>query len=479
MNESIVLVIGGDSSLIDSVDGVVRPIEGLKLATLADLVSAHSYSSWDRVALVLIHAERGGPDAEVVRLLRTISGAGRAVATLVVADHPDADQGTSMLRLGIADYLVRPLDLARLSHLVEVLTVRARDASRVPIGMFAGLSECESTGPSHLDLGEEDDPIMDQVRRVAPLDATILLGGETGTGKTRLARKIHELSCRRGEPFVVVNCGATTAAQLETEIFGQARGSLEGPRKDRPGKLAEVGRGTLFLDEIDALPPSLQPRLLKVVEDRAFESGVASKAVPIRARLIAASNRDLEQEVEAGLFRSDLYYRLNVIGLNLPPLRDRRSLIPALASRFISEAVSECSPVDSISEAALRVLEEYDWPGNIRELKNTIERAVALAAGRTIGPDDLPEALTRRDLSGTKRGFFRPTTSPAPAGPTSTLAEIKRDAELARITEALVKHSNNRLRAASELGISRMTLYKKLYKYGLMNQGPIDRRARN
>ncbi len=480
MLESIMLVISDDPSLIDSVDGVIRSIEGLRLVSLPEIEPAHSYGSWDRVALVLIHLTRSSSDTEVVRLLRTISGARRPVATLVVADDLDADQVLSLLQLGVADCLGRPLDLVRLTHLAEVLTVRARDFSRVPNGTVAPGPVMVSTGPIPVEPGEEDDPLMDQVRRVASLDATILLGGETGTGKTRLARRIHEMSNRRAEPFVVINCGSMSASQIESEIFGDARGSLEGSRKDRPGKFAEVGRGTLFLDEIDALPMSLQPRLLRVVEDRVLEAGWANKAVPIRARVIAATNRDLEREIDAGQFRSDLYYRLNVIGLHLPPLRERRALIPALASKFIDEASAlDGGAVDSISEAAVQALEEYAWPGNIRELKNAIERAVALASGREIQPVDLSEAITRRDLAPIHHGFFRPPAQSIPAGPNSTLAEIKRDAELARITEALEKHSNNRLRAASELGISRMTLYKKLYKYGLMNPGHADRRVGN
>ncbi len=329
MIESIVLVVGDDPSLLDSIGGLVRPIGGLGLESIADLESVRGYSRWDRVALAVIHLEAGESDEEVVRLLRAISESGRGVATLAIFDHPDDERGRSLLRSGVADYLSMPLDLARLSRLIEALTVRARDASRASIG---------GARPAAFEPEDEGDPFMEQVRRVAPLDATILLGGETGTGKTRLARRIHELSDRRAEPFVVINCGSMTATQLEIEMFGHARGSLEKPRADRPSKFAEVGRGTLFLDEIDALPMSLQPRLLHAVEERVFEAGVSNATVPIRARLIAASGHDLEQAVDAGQFRSDLYYRLNVIGLNLPPLRERREVIPTLASKFIGEA---------------------------------------------------------------------------------------------------------------------------------------------
>lgn len=474
------LVIGDKPEFRDSVRTAARTIEGLTPAFLSKVEAAHSFEYWDRVSVVLIHVNRSGDDAEVIRLLGTIAGEKRPVATLIVADQLETEQRLTMLRLGVADYLIRPLDRSRLSQLVGVLLMRGRGTPNSSTNDVLR-SSIISTRPSPLDLEGDDERVMEQVSRVATQDTTILLGGETGTGKTRLARLIHELSNRRDEPFVVVNCGSMTAGQIEAELFGHVRGSLDGPKHVRLGKLAEVGRGTLFLDEVDALPLSLQPRLLKVVEDRVSESfeDASNGPVPIQARVIAATNRDLEHEVEAGRFRSDLYYRLNVIGLQLPPLRERPASIAPLASKFLKASGGAESEVDSISAPALKALEDYDWPGNIRELKNTIERAVALAVAREIQLDDLPEAIRRRDHATWRRGLLRPTAPPATAGSNSTLAEIKRDAEFTRITEALEKHGNNRLRAASELGISRMTLYKKLYKYGLMDQGHADRNARS
>ena len=471
MLQTNVLVISDDPSLIEPISGIVRSVGGLAFESLPDLASIPTDSPWDRVALVVIHLRRPGPNSEIVPLLRSISSARKAVATILVADEPDPEQGPNLLRLGVADYLGRPLDLVKFARLTDILTARFRGPSPV-------LAKVPDPSPVALEVGEDEDPVMDVVRRVASQSATILLGGETGTGKTRLARRIHDFSNRKAEPFLVVDCGAMSSGPLESELFGQVRGSLDHYRKDRPGKIAQLGRGTLFLDDVDALPPTLQLRLLRAVEDQEFERGTSLKERPIRARLIAASNRDLEHEVDAGHFRSDLYYRLNVIGIELPPLRDRRPLIPILASRFLAaSAVHTGRRVESISDEAMLALEDYNWPGNVRELKNTIERAVAVAPGETIRPDDLPEAVNRRDLATLKRTLFRPPASPVPTGPNSTLAEIKRDAELARITEALEKHSNNRLRAASELGISRMTLYKKLYKYGLMHPSPAERRA--
>jgi DNA-binding NtrC family response regulator len=312
-----------------------------------------------------------------------------------------------------------------------------------------------------------DRRIVDLVHRVARLDTTVLLGGETGTGKTRLARLIHQLSPRRDQPFLVVNCGALSSNLIESEMFGHVRGAFTGADKDRTGKFAEVGRGTLLLDDVDALPPSVQAKLLRVVEDRLFEPVGSNETMPVHARLIAASNRPLDREAAAGRFRSDLYYRLNVVSFHLPPLRERPpGVMRELAEKFVAELCGRLGrPGLRLSGTALEALEAYRWPGNVRELRNIIERAVALAEGPWIGRDDLPDsvlAVAPRIVGGCEAE--RDADTPGE----STLEQVRGAAELSIIRDALLRHGNNRLRAASALGISRMTLYKKLHKYGLM-----------
>jgi two-component system, NtrC family, response regulator HydG len=312
--------------------------------------------------------------------------------------------------------------------------------------------------------------LAEMVRRVAAMSSTILLSGETGTGKTRMARLIHDLSPRRGQPFLVVNCGALSASLIESEMFGHVRGAFTGADRDRLGKFAEVGYGTLFLDEIDSLPPDLQAKLLRAVEDRVFEAVGSNKTMEMHARLIVASNRDLAREVARGRFRDDLYYRLNVVGFTLPPLRERPEVIAGLANRFLDQFAEQCGHrLLGFSASALACLESYTWPGNVRELRNVIERAVVLGNGDQVGTEDLPSSV-RGDRTEEIKSWVNPHFEPAPVPPGQTLVAIREGAEHERILEALVKNGNNRRRAARDLGISRMTLYKKMHKYGLMGK---------
>ncbi len=475
MLESRILVVSDDSTLIEPLHEVVGSIPNLSLSVVSGIDATYTYRDWDGVALIVFHQKRRGFAADVTRLLHLVSATRKPIATLVVSDHYDSEQALSLLRLGVADYLGWPADSSRLAYLIDVLTMRSRNASVVPLfpePRKLGFKELATeSDPSADDEMPGTDRLMGLVRRVAAQDTTILLSGETGTGKSRLAQLIHEFSPRKAEPFLVINCGTISPAQIESEMFGHLRGSIPGADTDRIGKFAEVGRGTLFLDEIEALPGPLQAKLLRVVEDRFFEPIGSNRMQPLSARLVAASNRSLDEEVAAGRFRSDLYYRLNVIGFQLPPLRERPGAIAALTSKFLSEFVTaQNSEVEAITEEALKTLENYNWPGNVRELRNLIERAVAFCQGREIRVNDLPESILKGGV---------PLIKPSPMGSDNgqsveliTLAQIKRDAEMTRITQALEKHNNNRLRAASELGISRMTLYKKLYKYGLMEANP-------
>jgi two-component system response regulator HydG len=459
-------LMSGDAALARSVRAIVAGMQNLRLLT-GDTVAetCERLQRHEPIALLLFHLVGKEDFHDAARLLKAVVEAKRPVATLILCEHYQAERALALLRLGAADCLAQPFDLARLGFLIDVLTVRARLANAPADPIADSVQALGEANPFLYDGGAGMDRLMEQVVRIAPQETTVLLTGATGTGKTRLAGLIHELSPRRAEPFLVVQCGALSTTLIDSELFGHVRGAFTGADRERAGKFTDAGRGTILLDEIDALGPAQQAKLLRAVDERLFEPVGSNKTMPIRARLIAATNKELEEEVRAGRFREDLYYRLQVVEFALPPLRERAGVIPGMVQQFIREfATRNTRPVHGIATDAMPAMQTYDWPGNVRELRNAIERAVALCPGTELQLSDLPEPVRCLANSTAPAGSAR-TTSQANQG---TLAETKESAEAARITAALARNRNNRLRAAAELGISRMTLYKKLYRYGLM-----------
>ena len=455
MLASTALLVSRVSSVVEAVRESVGSIAHLGLEVRSDRKAVSGLVARENVVLVLAHLPACDDEAEVVHLLRAVAEARRPCVTLVLADRRSEPQVCALFRAGAADLLELPAELPRLAHLADALTRRLAT-------------------PSPLPLPEEEDPdaglegLISQVRRVAGQDTTLLFSGETGTGKTRMARLAHELSPRRAAPFLVVDCGALSASLVESELFGHVKGAFTGADRDRPGKLAAAAGGTLLLDEVNSLPLALQAKLLRAADERVFEPVGSDRPQPVRARLVAASNAPLEQEVAAGRFRPDLYYRLNVVGFHLPPLRERPAAVAPLAARFLREFAARNRPdVAGLAAEALLALQAYRWPGNVRELRNVLERAVALCPGPLVGLRDLPEAV--RALGAASPAAGLPAAPVAPSEGAVTLRQSKAEAEVRRIGEALQRNGNNRLRAAAELGISRMGLYKKLHKYGLMD----------
>jgi transcriptional regulator with PAS, ATPase and Fis domain len=293
--------------------------------------------------------------------------------------------------------------------------------------------------------------VLDLARRVAQSEATVLATGESGSGKERIARFVHEESARAAGPFVAVNCGAVPEGLLESEMFGHARGAFTGATSDRPGLFEAASGGTLFLDEIGELAPSMQVKLLRVIQDREVRRIGENRNRPVDVRLIAATNRPLDEDVATGRFRKDLYYRLRVVELRVPPLRERCEDVLPLARRFLDEAGRRMARrVRTLSPAVAGRLLRYPWPGNVRELENTMERAVVLARGDRVELEDLPEELRA------------PLPSPSSAGGVRPLAEIERD----HILEALRANDGNQSKTAKQLHIGTATLYRKLKGYG-------------
>ena len=302
--------------------------------------------------------------------------------------------------------------------------------------------------------------MFDLIESVADTRTTVLVLGESGTGKTMTARAIHQLSARRDQPFVEVACGALTDSLLESELFGHMAGSFTGAHHDKIGKFQQANGGTIFLDEIGTASPSLQVKLLRVLQDREFEPVGGTKTHKVDVRMILATNLDLEESVRKGQFRQDLYYRINVVSLMQPPLRERTSDIPILAEHYLQEFVKQNNKsITGFSLEALALLQRYRWPGNVRELINVVERAVVLTKNLVIQATDFPEALRREDQGGESgSGLSLP-------GNHLKVALASPEREL--IIEALETHGWNRQETADCLGINRTTLYKKMKKYGI------------
>ena len=329
-------------------------------------------------------------------------------------------------------------------------------------------------------------PAMEAVyrvtRRVAPSNASVLLLGETGTGKELIAKAVHRLSNRGSGPFVRVNCGALSESLLESELFGHVRGSFTGAIDNRTGRFEAAHTGTVFLDEINSTSAMLQVKLLRVLQEREFERVGDTKTIRVDTRVIAASNRDLEVEVDEERFREDLYYRLNVVPIRIPPLRERREDIAELVAHFL-DVYNEDNDryVVHIEREALQALSDYDWPGNVRELQNYIERAVVMAEGDELTRDLLPEAVLGGPSRAPRRGS-EPVSLDGLAGDlvlqglveagdegdqlhTSIVNRVEREL----ISQVMVACNNVQIKAAARLGINRNTLHKKLKEYGLEN----------
>jgi DNA-binding NtrC family response regulator len=297
--------------------------------------------------------------------------------------------------------------------------------------------------------------VLELAETVAPSESTVLLGGESGTGKEVLARYIHSLSDRADGPFLSINCGALPDSLLESELFGHVKGSFTGAVKDKEGLLVAAAGGSFFLDEIGEMSPATQVKLLRALQEREVIPVGATESVPVDTRILAATNRDLEEEIRKGTFRSDLFYRLNVIALHIPPLRERKEDIPVLAEHFLVKfGKGREGGVKGLTEESMEILVRYDWPGNVRELENALERAAVVTSADTIKADALPERV---------RSAPTPQLVSANLPPNPSMEVIER----AYIHWVLHAEGGNKTRAAEVLGIDPSTLYRKLNRYGI------------
>ncbi len=393
--------------------------------------------------LLLLDIKMPGMDG--MELQERVMEIDKQATIIFITAHATIESAVKALKRGAFDYVTKPVDPDYLSHVVSN-ALKARSLSQENERLRESLSVAAASDEI---VGESPQmkKIFDLIETVARTDTTVMIRGESGTGKELVARAIHSRSSRRFFPIVPVNCGALTEGLLESELFGHERGAFTGAHYRRKGKLELADGGTLFLDEVGNISAKTQMDLLRVLETRQFTRVGGNEVITVDFRVVCATNTDLEQAVKQGIFREDLFYRLNVFTINLPPLRERRSDIPMLVDHFVKKyALQMNKAVKGLTSEAMDAVVGYSWPGNIRELENAIERAMVVGSAQYLAPGDLPFNLTESEHK-VREG---------------TLDDIER----AYILEILEKNNWNISRSAQELAIDRVTLYHKIEKYG-------------
>ncbi len=449
MNHKI-LIVDDDQSLCEALElGLQR--QGYRVKWLTSAQQALTTIKEEAVDVVITDLKLG--EESGLRLCDRIVATHPDVPVIVITGYGSLESAVGAMRTGAHDYITKPVDLAQLAMTVE-RAVQHRELQgevrrlRDEIRGFTG--DQRLTGKSTVMRS-----MFDMIARVSTTDATVLISGESGSGKELVARAIHDQSDRASGPFVAINCAAVPANLLESELFGHSRGAFTDAKADRDGLFVQAAGGTLFLDEIGELPIEMQPKLLRALQERVVRPVGADTETAIDVRIIAATNRDLEAEVTEGRFREDLFYRINVVAIAVPALRERDNDVLLLAQRFVEESAERNDKkVVGLSAAAAKQLLDYDWPGNVRELENCIERAVTMTQFDHVMLEDLPEKVRAHEISRLDYREEDPKTMP-------TLEDLER-----RYVQNVLKAvGGNKTHAAQVLGVDRRTLYRKLEKY--------------
>jgi two-component system response regulator HydG len=454
-SQPILLVIDDDPGIVALIERFAEPLAFTVLTyTSARAALSSLLDIKPDVALVDLQM----PDVNGLEVLRQIRATLPACQVSLMTGHASVDTAIEAVKIGALDYLMKPLDFDRLRELLTTVrksverreTLLQADANLAKQFEFYGM------------IGRS--PVMqelfDTIRRLAPHVRTTLVTGETGTGKELVSRALHKLGTARARPLVVVNCSAVVETLFESELFGHVRGAFTGATDAKAGLFEQADGGTLFLDEIGELPLAMQAKLLRVVEYGEVQRVGGVKSQRVDVRVITATNRDLLVDVQMKRFRQDLYYRLNIVEIALPPLRERREDVPYLTAAFVKEFATRFNkPISGLSAGAERLLQNAPWPGNIRELRNTVERACMLSVSHILGEEDVRAALgtVGRPAAETPRAQVpsdRPT-QPAP--------ELDRH----QVEQALQRAGGNKSVAARALGVSRRALYRRLDEFGL------------
>jgi DNA-binding NtrC family response regulator len=425
--------------------------EGFRATTAPDAETGLQLFQKDHFDLVVTDFKLPGMTG--LEFLQSVKRANAAIPVIIMTAYGTVESAVEAMKVGASDYVLKPFSLAEL-----VLIIRKELDSRNIREENRTLREALGQRYHYDNIvarGEKMQAVLALVERVAPTNSTVLLGGESGVGKDLIARAIHQHSNRASGPFIKINSTAIPENLLESELFGYEKGAFSGATASKPGKFELADKGTLFLDEIGDVPPAIQVKLLRVLQEREFERLGGTKTLKVDVRLIAATNRDLRAALEDGTFREDLYYRLNVVAIDIPPLRDHKEDIPALANFFLEKFARDSGkPVRGITPAAMKLLMDFHWPGNVRELENILERGVTLSSGSMLDAADIHlDSAPARSVVG----------APAALPDGMTLDQWEDEA----IREALRRANGNKSQAARALGLSRNALRYRLSKIGV------------
>ncbi len=449
MTDYAILLVDDEPMQLQALSGFLK---NKGFAIEATTSATHALEILKSKPIDLVLTDYKMPEKTGLELLAESKAINPEVDVVVMTAYGSIDSAKDALKAGAIDYLTKPIELLQL----ELIIKKARERKQlISENQYLRERLAEKIGFRHLvSQSAAMEEVLNRAARVAASKATVLIRGESGTGKEKVAQAIHAASPRSDGPFVAVNCAALSEGLLESELFGHEKGAFTGAVRQFQGRFERANGGTLFIDEVGDIPASVQVKLLRAIQEHAFERVGGSETIHVDTRIIAATNRDLEKMVKEGRFREDLYYRLNVVSILIPPLRDRRSDIPPLVDHFLHRFAEENQkPVQGISREAMDRLMKYDYPGNVRELENIIEQAVVMSRGDTITTEDLPlsvqDGCSEDDLM------------------TGSLEERVAAFEQKLIREALSKAGGVQTKAAEMLGLSERNLRYKLKKHGM------------